>query len=414
MEPLHPKIIFSIDYMITDAVIKLQYYGEFCQFINFKKTENISTCGVNVDIQGMRFYYNEDFLNEITQEEMNFIMIHEIFHLLWDHKSRELRCGFNHDLSNIVQDMIINEVIKTDIIERIKKDNIIDKRNAKFAEIPKSGDKKVWVLTKPKEYTGRLIYEEMYLWLVNEKKKYDDWVVLKDSKCPVSDYLKSLFEQIGMGLEDFLDSHLPSDVPEEYKKSIIENIKNNLKNRGLESGEILKTIGKLNKSKKDYLKDIKIGINELFGSFKEKSITKRNRRSIEGLKGKRKDSYALNVILDVSGSMEGYFEKSLSYVFQNNIILNIIQCDTKVKNFDVIKNKYEFKKYKITGLGGTSLQPGVNYIIDNKKLNKLNTLILTDGHCPILNVKKLKKVLVISIGEYVRIIGKAKQIKIKE
>lgn len=94
MEPLHNKITFSIDYMITDAILKLQYYGEFCQFMNFKKTDSIDTCGVNIDLQGMRFYYNVEFLNEITQGEMNFIMIHEIFHLLWDHKSRELRCGF--------------------------------------------------------------------------------------------------------------------------------------------------------------------------------------------------------------------------------------------------------------------------------------------------------------------------------
>jgi predicted metal-dependent peptidase len=342
-------------------------------------------------------------------------MMHEIFHLLWDHKYRELRCGFDHDLSNIVQDMIINEVIKTDVIDRIKKDNILEKRSVKFAEFPKNrSDNKVWVLMKPIEYKGKLIYEELYVWLVGEKKKYDDWLKVKGEKCPVSEYLKSLFEQLETGLEAFLDIHLSSDVPEEYKKSIIENIKNNLKNRGLESGEISATIGKLNKSKKDYLKDIKIGVNELFGTFKEKSITKRNRRSIKGLKGKRKDSYAMNVLLDVSGSMEGYWEKALSYIFQNNIILNIIQCDVKIKNFQVIKNKYQFKKYKIKGFGGTSLQPGVDYIADSKKLNKLNTLILTDGYCPMLNVSKLKKVLVISVGEYVKVIGKAKQIKIKE
>lgn len=311
--------------------------------------------------------------------------------------------------------MIINEVIKTDIIDRIKKDNIIDKRNTKFAELPRNKEsKKVWVLTKPNEYKGKLIYEELYLWLVDEKKKYDDWLKTKNQKCPVSDYLKSLFEQISMGLEDFLDSHLPSDVPEEYKKSIIENIKNNLKNRGLESGEILKTIGKLNKSKKDYLKDIKIGINELFGSFKEKSITKRNRRSIEGLKGKRKDSYAMNLILDTSGSMEGYWEKSLSYVFQNGIKVNVIMCDTNVKSFTVVKNKIDFRRLIIKGLGGTNLNPGVKYIISCKKLNKLNTLILTDGLCGDLDIIGLKKVLIISNNQKIKIIGKARQIVIKD
>ena len=66
---------------------------------------------------------------ELTQEEMNFIMIHEILHLLLDHQARTRRCGYDHDLSNIVQDMIINDIISTDIIGRMKKQIKIEKRN---------------------------------------------------------------------------------------------------------------------------------------------------------------------------------------------------------------------------------------------------------------------------------------------
>jgi predicted metal-dependent peptidase len=219
---------------------------------------------------------------------------------------------------------------------------------------------------------------------------------------------------MSMGIEDFLDKHLPQDLPEEYRKSVIENIKNTLKNRGLLTGDIQATLDKITKSKKDYIKDIKVGINELFGSYKNKSITKRNRRSIPGVKGKRKDSYALNVLLDVSGSMEGYFEKSLSYIFQNGIMINLIQCDTEVKDYMTIKDKTQFKKVKIKGLGGTVLQPGIDYIGKDKDLSKLNTLILTDGYCDILNITKLKKCMVISHGKKCDITGNAKQIIIEK
>ena len=154
-----------------------------------------------------------------------------------------------------------------------------------------------------------------------------------------------------------------------------------------------------------------IKLNSFF--FLYCSITKKNRRSIVGIKGKRKDSYALNVMLDVSGSMEGYFGKALSYILQNDIKLNIIQCDTEVKTHTVVTSKSELRKMKIFGLGGTVLQTGINYIIENKKINKLNTLILTDGETDKIDVRKLKKCMIISHRKKCPIVGDARQIVIK-
>ena len=432
----HPKIIASIDTMISDAMLGLQFYGEFCQFINFKSYKPIKTCGVTVDVHGMKFYFNPEFVDELTQEEMNFIMLHEIFHLLWDHRSRSRKLGYEHELSNVVQDMIINDIIKTDIVDKMKYKNKVNKRDVNFADIPVNRkSKEAWILHKPEEYKGSLFFEEMYEWISDEKDKYDEWksnckcdpdILCKCNRsegkepcscpeCPVSNYLRSIFDQLEMGILEFLDCHLPCDLPEEYRRSLIENIKNGLKARGLDkTGDILETLEKLTKSKRDHIKDIKIGINELFGNYKQKSMTKRNRRGIPGVKGKRKDAYALNVMLDVSGSMFGYFEKAISYIFQNGIKINIIQCDTEIKAYTVITSKAEFKKLKIYGGGGTTLQPGINYISGNKELNKLNTLVLTDGYCDDLDVTKLKKCMIITHGKACKVTGKVKQIVVKD
>lgn len=438
MEDNNYKITNSIDIMISDAMLKLQFYGEFCLFINFKLSNTLSTCGVNIDISGMKFYFNPEFVDELTQEEMNFVMLHEIFHLLWDHKSRTRRCGYEHELSNVVQDMIINDVIKTDIVDKMKYYNKLKGRNLNFADIPVDRKtNKSWVLHKPEEYKGELYFEEMYEWIIIEKNKYDEWkrnckcdkkLKCKCNKahgkeecdcpiCPVSDYLRKIFDQLEMGLLDFLDTHIPDDIPPEYRKSIVDNIKNSL--AGFLTKDIQVTLDKITKSKKDYVKDIKIGVNELFGDYKQKSITKRNRRSIPGVKGKRKDSYALTTILDVSGSMEGYFEKVLSYIFQNNITMELIQIDTEVKGSTTIKNKSDIKKIKIKGLGGTLISPAIRYVSNDKNLKKLNLLILTDGETDILDFKGFnKKCLIISVKKECRVMNirdnKIKQIVIKE
>lgn len=231
---------------------------------------------------------------------------------------------------------------------------------------------------------------------------------MESENCPVSDYLRNLFDELDNSNNlnipiNYLDDHIKTDIPNELHDEIIAGYIKTLRDRGLEKSNIKQTLNKLQKSKKDYLSDIKRSISYLNGYNKEKSIRKKNRRSIEGVKGKVKRGVALNVILDVSGSMNRYFEMSLSFIFQNNITINLILCDTEIKKqqnslYLVIKNKKDFQKIKISGLGGTILQPAINFIAETKEINKLNTLILTDGATDVLDTSKLKKTLIISIG----------------
>ena len=234
----------------------------------------------------------------------------------------------------------------------------------------------------------------------------------KGDPCPVSPYLRSIFEkmEIDDGDNDWLDNHLPCEIPDELKKEAIDRVQRYLEGRGLVKENIRKTLEKLQKSKKDYLREIKTAISSLRGYNKEKSISKRNRRSIDGIKGRIKQGFGLNVILDVSGSMGGYFQRALSYIFQNKIVINLVQCDTEVRkqgkrDYLVIKSKKDFKQVEILGLGGTELQPAINFINNTKELKYLNTLILTDGYTERLDTSKLKKCLILSVGSKCPISG---------
>ena len=148
-----------------------------------------------------------------------------------------------------------------------------------------------------------------------------------------------------------------------------------------------------------------------------KTIVKPNRRGIKGLKGNRKVKTKINVILDTSGSMggQGTFERVLSYVYQNDIEINFIQGDTEVKWVENFKKKKQLETMKIHGLGGTILQPSINYVVDN--YNDFNTVILTDGYTDSLDFSQVRgRVLVISVGTpcpITRSNGKVKQITIE-
>lgn len=443
---IHEKLLSGIQTMLIDTRINLPFYGEFNLHVNFHEQDNIGTCAVNMTSKGMNFFYSPKFLENMSQKETNFIILHEDFHLLFDHPKRTVTGLYDHKLSNIVQDMIINHIIWEDI-----------PRN--FVEIPKSPDGKNMALFVPKEYTGKLIFEELYEWMKNEKEKWEkaggnsgkqkgnnqqngqggnkdnqngqggngnnqndqggkdkgehpgeseggDSGYGPYGKSPSKDgetidtwSKEKLFEDLENGGEgQYLDKHIDSDIPEEMRNSMVKDVVERLKARGLSTANIEQTLNKLQKKRKDYLKEIKRSVsNMIFGHIKERTITKPNRKSIQGLKGNKKIKSKVNVILDTSGSMGGTFERVLNYVYRNDIEINMIQGDTEVKWVENFKNSKKLESMKISGLGGTILQPSVDYVV--KHFNQYNTVVLTDGYTDTLDLSKIKgRVLMISIG----------------
>ena len=499
---IHEKLMNSVQTMLIDTRISLPYYGEFNLHISFHEQDSIGTCAVNVTGKGMNFYYSPKFLENMSQKEVNFIDLHEIFHLLFDHPKRTVSGQYDHKMSNIVQDMIINHIIWEDISHA-------------FVEIPKSADGKNMALFVPKEYTGKLIFEELYEWMKDEKEKWQkeqkkncecstcngtgkkqdqkqkgqgnqqgqeqgdqgqpqqgegnqpgegqgegqpqqgegggsgkgqgnqpgDGEACPDcegtgnqggkdssgkpsygpyGKNPKKDgegldtwSKEQIFQDMENGTGEYLDKHISDEVSQEMKEAMVRDVMERLAARGLAAGNMETTLNKLRKKRKDYLKEIKRSVsNIIFGTQKVRTIIKPNRKGISGLKGNKKIKTAINVILDTSGSMGNTFEKVLSYIYRNDITVNMIQADTEVKWVDKFMDKKKIERMKISGLGGTALMPAVEYVAEN--FNQYNTVCLTDGYCDSLDLSKLKgRVLIISIGTKVPITksnGKVKQI----
>jgi predicted metal-dependent peptidase len=452
---IHEKLMESVQQMLIDTKVSLPYYGNFNLFVNFAERKDIDTCAVNMTAKGMNFYFNSEFLDRLTQKEVNFITLHEDFHLLWNHPKRTITGQYDHRLSNIAQDMIINHIIWEDIPNS-------------YVEIPKDKDGKNMALFIPKEYTGKLIFEEVYEWLRDEKEKRDKQKQPQQSqdgdgegdskskgkgsksdkngdgnqssgdgnqkgddkygpygKNPKNEKetidtwsLDQILDNLDSNGGQYLDAHLGDEIPEEMRESMVKDAMDRLQARGLSAGNIETTLNKLRKQRKDYLKEIKRTVSNLiFGTKKEKTIKKPNRKGIQGVKGNRKVKTKINVILDTSGSMGGAstFEKILGYVYQSDIEMNFIQADTQVNWVENFKSKKKLESMKILGLGGTTIQPAVDYVVEN--FNDFSTVLLTDGYCDNLDFSKIRKnVLVISVGVPCPILksnGKVKQICIE-
>lgn len=437
----HPTLVEAVERMLIDVKFELPFYGEFNLNINFRdSTKKMRTCATNVKSTGMYFYYNADFLSSLNtvdgeisgvgeeeikfnkwerQKQVNFLLLHNNYHLLFNHPQRMIAGNFKPSFANIAQDMIINSTLWGDITQE-------------FISVPKYPDNKenrasdvankhmaLFIPRKYVEQDGDAIFEELYSWLREEHMRWDnnrkqnsdqpntdpmygDYGVYGENNTSVNMFsLDYIFSQLDENEGSFMDEHMDDTVPEEVRENFVNDVIEGLRGRGLVKGDIETTLDKLRKKRKDYLREIKRCIsNDILGNIKKKSLSKPNRRGIKGLKGNKKIKAEINVILDTSGSMGGLFEKVLSYVFQRDITINMFQVDTEVHGVKKITSMREMQHIDIQGLGGTMLQPGIDMLTEKgSEYQNYNTVILTDGYCDTLDLSKVNgRVLGITTG----------------
>lgn len=430
--------------MIADPT--LDFWGEFAQYIVFKRDDRLPTAGVTFQGHNMLFFYNEEFINKLTEKEVTFLILHELFHLVRSHCQRAKTLE-KHRVANIAMDMLIN----SDIVEVYSKE----------ASMIEGG------CVLPVEYEGIKMFEPLYDWLNEKKEERDQWLKEngKADKPPQINIPNPEGQgtgekpedqegdqdgggqpqdgegegqggnQITMtrelnpegppgnspelnktldGMADYeFDVHFEGDVPDEVKDAIVGDILDGIKRkRGTVSSNIEQLLEKMRKHKKNYLRTIQRACNFVKGGKKKSTIKRLSRRNIAGLKGKQRVGSVINVLLDVSGSMMSEFEYTLGILLRDGFRLNMVQCDTEVKSVTVIDDKKGIKNLKICGLGGTTLQPGLDYIAE--KFPKYNTCIITDGYTDTLDCSRLNKTIVVTSDAEPPVIGNVKIVQIEK
>lgn len=100
------------------------------------------------------------------------------------------------------------------------------------------------------------------------------------------------------------------------------------------------------------------------------------------LPGRKREGWALHVVLDTSGSMVGTLPRILGLLgsFCEGAGVNqvhILQCDVGVTADDWL-DPAELTNYKITGFGGSDMSPAMDELSDDPEVNAV--LVLTDGY----------------------------------
>ena len=374
---MNEKLTQAINIMTFHA----PYYSEILLGCIFVENEEIKTAGVRATRKGFEFAYAPSFLDELNQEQVNYLVIHECQHILSSHMQRAKDAQLNPKLSNIAADMIINNNIES-FAEKDKLDNLVERPTKD-------------ILIVPDEYKDEKIMEYLYAWLIDNSKTEEN----EDGSYSFDG-------------DSSFDEHPEDEVSPDIRNAMVNDVIDTIRRRGFSTANFESQLLELRRPSINYLNKIKSAIANAIGKNKKKTWFKPSRRS-ELSKGIKKEKSAINVLLDTSGSMGGSFEHVLSYIFHNGIEINLIQCDTEIKDVRKIKSKNELKKLTIKGMGGTEMSKAIDYIVTN--LNSYPTIFLTDGFVGSMDLTGIKEdFMILYTEEKVPLTaGKAKQFKIK-
>ena len=89
----------------SHVLMDFPFFGHILLGMGIKKNDSIPTFGTD----GTFIYYNEDFLNTLSMDELKFVLAHEVLHPAFFHLTRRM----NRDpvLWNIAGDYVINNVL---------------------------------------------------------------------------------------------------------------------------------------------------------------------------------------------------------------------------------------------------------------------------------------------------------------
>ncbi len=325
------------------------------------------TCAVD----GRYIYYNRDFIDSMSVDEVLFVFAHEVYHCVFDHFGR--RSHRDPEYWNMANDFVINGLLVQD-------------------KIGKMPEKKVEVKDVDGKSTQRVgLYDSKYLGWSSEKV-YDDLMKRKVKKVLTLDVHIEMGKdaQNSKGKEG--NKGIPIEVDEESLKKIREELKDKvLQAANASAGKLPASIARLI----DHLVEPKINWRDFIRESIQSQLTadytyrRPNRRHHGGdvlfASLEREETVDVEVSIDQSGSIS----KEMARDFLSEVMGITQQYDSfrlAVSTFDTqLYNRQEFTPENIDDL--VDYQPmgggGTDISVVQRTLKELNVepkllIIFTD------------------------------------
>jgi predicted metal-dependent peptidase len=340
------------DWLIAFMVVEDMFVHEVLMLMDKNREDSIKTMGVRVEGTRIFLDYNKNFVESLSDEELNFVITHEIYHLVFHHCTYRMPLDKkDHKIYNIAADLAINCLIPINS-ERVMPTN--------------EKGKPICLLPKMYGFPEKLSMEQ-YVALIREKMNND-----KD--------FKNLIEK--MGEEQSIDNHdqwSDSEVIKEIVRNAVRRLSKNERVWGKVPGDLQALIMAAQQSYVSWERHLKHHLGNLISSTQIKTMKRPDRRFGYPYPGKKKGYVDRKLVaIDTSGSISD--EDLAQFLAEVNRLAEINPVDLVLFDSRIQLGPIPFERKHVTfdfkGRGGTSFAE-VFKLAEERHYHSV--IMLTDG-----------------------------------
>jgi predicted metal-dependent peptidase len=325
-----------------------------------------------------RMVANRQFVAKLKENELVFVLAHELLHLAL--RTHDRAKGSGRLEFNYAHDYIINDILRAELGFTHVPAGGLDMPGAKeksaeqiVIEMRKDGDK---MQSKTQVWDGQSISARGALNQPGQGQQQPDDAgdVMDDAK------ERELFPECKGG-----QAAKAKEMQAAAAKALaLGKAMGAMKGRGVESGEMTQTVMAL---RGVYKTPWEVALQKWIESVApgERTYLRPSRREVSGsdvvLAGRKRESWMLNVVLDTSGSMTDEISPALGAIadFCEQLSVDeirLVQCDAAVTGDEMLSPE-ALANYEISGFGGSDLSPAMRSLGEDARVTA--ALVITDG-----------------------------------
>lgn len=326
-----------------------------------------------------RMVANRQFVAKLKENELIFVLAHELLHLAL--RTHDRAKGSGRLEFNYAHDYIINDILRAELGFTHVPAGGLDMPGAKeksaeqiVLEMRKDGDR---MQSKTQVWDGQSVSARGALnksGQSGQQGSSDAGDVMDDAK------ERELFPECKGG-----QAAQSKDMQGRAAKALaLGKAMGALKGRGVESGDVTQTVMAL---RGIYKTPWEIALQKWIESAApgERTYLRPSRREVSGsdivLAGRKRESWMLNVVLDTSGSMSDEIPRALGAIadFCEQLSVDeirLMQCDAAVTGDEMLSPE-ALANYQVSGFGGSDLSPAMRSLAEDDRVTA--ALVITDG-----------------------------------
>jgi predicted metal-dependent peptidase len=373
--PSSEETLARIERGLRMVTVPMPHLAGLAAAVRCSIDDRVPTMGV---FASGRMIANRQFVAKLKENELVFVLAHELLHLAL--RTHDRAKGSGRLEFNYAHDYIINDILRAELGFTHVPAGGLDMPGAKeksaeriVLEMRKDGDK---MQSKTSVWDGQEVSARGALNGPKQgRQRADDAGDVMDEVTE-----RQLFPECKGKQADQI-KHV---VKEAAKSAALGRAMGAMKGRGADTGDVTQTIMALRGM---YKTPWEVALQKWIESVApgERTYLRPSRREVAGgdvvLAGRKRESWMLNIVLDTSGSMSEEISPALGAIadFCERLSVDeirLVQCDAAVTN-DELLSPEALANYQVSGFGGSDLTPAMREMAEDGRVTAV--LVITDG-----------------------------------